>query len=149
MNTNQMAGLVLIMLLAFPLQAEEPPVISMGNGEANWIITEGATRDGATFSFPEVHIASNGWLVMHPFENGRPNGKIYVGATWVPAGTSKDVAISVSDDPATGDFYIVMLHSDVDDDGEFDFVFVEDGVNVEDRAVFEGTTMVGHVYTAP
>ncbi len=125
------------------------PQISMGNGEDNWIVTDGATRDGATFSFSEVHIAAPGWLVMHPFENGKPNGKVYVGASYLSAGTSRDVTITVDHEPAPGDHYIVMLHSDVDDDRHFDFVFVADGVNVEDRAVFEGAVMIGHVYAAP
>ncbi len=122
---------------------------SMGNGESNWIITEGATRDGATLTFPEVHIDGNGWLVMHPFEDGKPNGNIYVGHTFVASGTSKDVQISVEPEPVTGDMFIVMLHRDVDEDKDFDFVFVDGGPHVEDKAVFEGTKMIGHAYAAP
>jgi hypothetical protein len=45
--------------------------------------------------------------------------------------------------------YLVMLHNDVDADRVFDFVFVEDGINVEDRAVFEGTRMVAHFISLP
>ncbi len=41
-------------------------VIKLDDGEKNWIIVDGATRDGATFTFSEVHIDGNGWLVMHP-----------------------------------------------------------------------------------
>ena len=41
-----------------------------------------------------------------------------------------------------------MLHSDVNENGEFDFVFVDD-VNVLDKAVFESTTMIAHVFAAP
>lgn len=122
---------------------------SVGNGEANWIITDGATRDGATFVFPEVQINGNGWLVMHPFEEGKPNGDIYVGATYVSSGNNNNVAITVNDEPATGDMFIVMLHRDVDEDQQFDFVFVGDSGHVEDKAVFEGKTMIGHPYSAP
>lgn len=122
---------------------------SIGNGEANWIITDGATRDGARFVFPEVQINGNGWLVMHPFENGKPNGDIYVGATYVSSGNNNDVAITVKHEPATGDMFIVMLHRDVDEDQQFDFVFVGDTGHVEDKAVFEGKTMIGHAYAAP
>lgn len=133
-----------------PLAAEETaaPQITIGNGEKNWIITQDATRDGATFTFPEVQIDGNGWLVMHPFENGKPNGRIYVGHTYVENGTTKNVPITVDPEPATGDMFIVMLHSDVDEDQEFDFVFVNER-EVEDKAVFEGTTMIGHAYPAP
>ena len=38
----------------------EAPQLTTGNGDANWIVTEGATRDGATFSFREVQIDGNG-----------------------------------------------------------------------------------------
>ena len=122
---------------------------SMGNGEANWIVTEGATRDGSTFTFPEVHIDGNGWLVMHPFEDGKPNGNIYVGNTYITDGDNKDVEITVDHEPKSGDMYIVMLHRDVDEDKEFDFVFIPGTPHVEDKAVFEGSKMIGHEYSAP
>lgn len=123
--------------------------VTVGNGEANWIITDGSTRDGATFVFPEVQINGNGWLVMHPFEDGKPNGDIYVGSTYVSSGNNNNVAITINDEPATGDMFIVMLHRDVDEDQQFDFVFVGDTGQVEDKAVFEGNTMIGHPYPAP
>lgn len=123
--------------------------ISVGNGEANWIITDGSSRDGATFVFPEVQINGNGWLVMHPFEDGKPNGDIYVGATYVSSGNNNNVEITLDHEPSSGDMYIVMLHRDVDEDQNFDFVFVGDTGQVEDKAVFEGTTMIGHPYPAP
>ena len=128
--------------------AEAAPQITLGNGDDNWIITEGATRDGATFTFPEVHIAGNGWLVMHPFEDGKPNGDIYVGHAYVGEGTNKDVEITVDDEPDAGEMFIVMLHSDVNDDKVFDFVFVNER-EVADKAVFEGTKMIAHPYPAP
>ena len=128
--------------------AEEAPQMSIGNGDKNWIITEGATREGATFTFPEVQIDGNGWLVMHPFENGKPNGNIYVGHTYVASGNNKNVDITVDPTPSQGDMFIVMLHRDVDEDKNFDFVFVDEQ-HVEDRAVFEGTKMIGHAYPAP
>ena len=126
----------------------QAPQITMGNGEANWIHTDGATRDGATFVFPEVHIDGNGWLVMHPFENGKPNGNVVAGYSKISAGTSSDVSISVDPAPAKGDLFVVMLHSDANKNGEFDLVFINER-EVLDKAVFEGTTMIGHVYAAP
>lgn len=124
--------------------------LSMGNGEKNAIEVEGMTRDGRTFTFKEVTIADPGWLVLHPFENGRPVGKIYVGAQYLPAGTHRDVRIDVqtAPEPKPGTNYLVMLHQDVDRDETFDFVFVDEN-KVEDEAVFEGTTMIAHVITAP
>jgi hypothetical protein len=123
-------------------------LIKLDNGEANWIIVEGASRDAATFSFPEVHIDGNGWLVMHPFEDGKPNGKIYVGATYVQDGDNRDVEITVDPEPSMGDKFIVMLHRDVNENREFDFVFV-DSMNVLDKAVLEGRTLIAHEFSAP
>ena len=128
---------------------ETSSAMAIGNGDRNWIKLEGAVRDGAKFTFREVNIAGNGWLVMHPFEAGKPNGDVVAGATFIDDGINRDVAITVDGTPATGDMFIVMLHRDVDEDGQFDFVFVGDTGHVEDRAVFEGTKMIGHAYAAP
>lgn len=124
------------------------PKITLGNGKANWIVVEGVTRNGGIFRFREVVIDANGWLVMHPFENGKPNGKVYVGVTYLGMGTTKDVAIEVEPTPASGDMFIVMLHRDANENQKFDFVFVDER-NVVDKAVFEGTTMIAHAIAAP
>jgi hypothetical protein len=120
----------------------------MGNGADNWITTDGASREGETFTFAEVKIAGPGWLVMHPFRDGKPDGRVVAGYTAIPDGVSNDVSLSVSPPPAPGDSYIVMLHSDANRNGEFDFVFVNER-EVVDAAVFEGSTMIGHVFVAP
>ena len=122
--------------------------ISMGNGSKNWIITDNAVRSGATLSFPEVQIDGAGWLVLHPFENGRPNGNVVAGYAAVDDGTSRNVEVTLDAEPATGDMFIVMLHSDANGNGEFDFVFVNER-EVVDKAVFEGNTMIGHAYAVP
>jgi hypothetical protein len=123
-------------------------LITLDNGENNWIIVEEASRDGATFSFSEVQIDGNGWLVMHPFEDGKPNGNIYVGATYLKDGDNHNVEITVDTEPETGDMFIVMLHRDVNENQEFDFVFV-DSINVLDKAVTEGLTLIAHAIAAP
>jgi hypothetical protein len=41
-----------------------------------------------------------------------------------------------------------MLHRDVNENKTFDFVFVDER-NVLDKAVFEGTKMIGHPFAAP
>jgi hypothetical protein len=134
-------------LLAETGAPAETPKITTGNGEANWIVTEGATRDGATFSFPEVKIDGNGWLVMHPFKDGKPVGEVYVGATYIKDGENRDVAITLDFTPEPGTMFIVMLHRDVNENKIFDFVFVDE-VNVLDKAVFEGTKMIAHPHAA-
>jgi len=147
-----------------------PSGITLGNGEANWIKVEDVTRadtsstyteqritqsrayvrrgDGTTLTFSEVHIEGDGWLVMHPFIDGAPNGDYVAGYSFVESGTNEDVSITLNPAPDSGDMYIVMLHSDSNADGVFDFVFVDD-TNVEDRAVFEGNQMIAHVIAVP
>ncbi len=133
---------------AEPSAPAEAPALATGNGEANWIVTEGATRDGATFSFREVRIDGNGWLVMHPFKDGKPVGDVYVGASYLEDGENRDVAITVDSVPEPGEMFIVMLHRDVNENQVFDFVFVDER-NVLDKAVFEGTKMIAHPFAAP
>jgi hypothetical protein len=129
-------------------QEDEERKISMGNGEKNWIITDGATRQDSTLTFKEVQIAGSGWLVIHPFENGAPNGDKYVAATYLEDGKNLDVDIKVHKGIATGEMFIVMLHRDLNENKILDFVFVDD-INVMDKAVFEGNTMIGHAIPAP
>jgi hypothetical protein len=123
---------------------------SMGNGENNSIVVEGMTRDARAFTFREVTLAEPGWLVLHPFEGEAPQGKIYVGAKYMPAGTHQNVTLEVvtAPEPQPGTRFIVMLHGDVDRDETFDFFFVDE-TNVADKAVFEGSKMIGHVIASP
>lgn len=149
----------------------KPPQITMGNGAANAITMDGLSRaegrttfsevrvDGETvkafrgtstaITIPQVMIEKNGWIVLHPVINGRPDGDMVSGFTYLGAGTHTDVSIRFNHPASAGDKFLVMLHSDVDDDRVFDFVFVEDGINVEDTAVFEGTRMIAHVFAVP
>ncbi|WP_298333947.1 hypothetical protein [uncultured Erythrobacter sp.] len=163
-------GLALALSLATTAFAQDASAITLGNGEKNWIMVEGLTRsvdstyteqritsggtavrrgDGAKITFNEVHIEDDGWLVLHPFIDGKPNGDWVAGYSFVESGTNKDVSITLNPAPEPGTMFLVMLHSDSNKDGVFDFVFVEDGINIEDRAVFEGNRMVAHVFAVP
>lgn len=144
---NRYLLVLLLAALALPAQSQE---FSMGNGEQSRIVVEGMKREARQFTFPEVTLAEPGWLVLHPFEEGSPQGKIYVGAKYLPAGTHENVTIDVTTapEPVAGTMFIVMLHGDVDGDQTFDFYFVDD-TNVADKAVFEGTKMIGHAISAP
>ena len=124
--------------------------ISFANGEANWIVTEGLSRNGRNITFKEARIDGNGWLVLHPFKDGKPNGAIHVGASYLRDGLNRDITIAMTQEaePQPGEMFLVMLHSDVNEDQVFDFVFVDER-NVLDKAVFEGTIMIAHVFPAP
>lgn len=136
--------------LSLPLASaqDEPAPRSMGNGSKNWITLEGVTRDEGTLTFAEVQIEGNGWLVIHPFEAGAPNGDKVVAATYLKAGTNTNVPIKVHKGLASGEMMIVMLHHDSNDNQVLDFVFIDE-VNVMDLAVFEGSRMIGHALAAP
>ncbi|MEM7276762.1 MAG: hypothetical protein AAF385_01445 [Pseudomonadota bacterium] len=130
------------------LYAEDTPAVTLGNGEKNWIVIEDVQRKGDTLTFSEVCIDGNGWLVIHPFENGRPNGDKYVASTYVTDGKNTNVEIKVYKGIKKGEQYIVMLHRDTNENQVLDFVFVDDN-KVMDSAVFEGHTMIAHVIAAP
>ncbi len=126
----------------------EKAAITLGNGEKNWIVVEGLSRSESTLTFPEVQINGNGWLVMHPFEDGKPNGDKYVAATFLEDGKNIDVPLKVHKGIDTGEMFIVMLHRDSNENGILDFIFVTDTV-VMDAPVFEGNTMVAHAIPSP
>ncbi|MGK0257734.1 MAG: hypothetical protein ACI96M_001166 [Candidatus Azotimanducaceae bacterium] len=149
--------LSLILLLLSPLsfvaatetdKADPPPAMSMGNGDHNWISVDESSRAGNVLKFAEVQIETNGWLVMHPFEDGKPNGDKYVAATFVEQGVNQNVTIEVYKGIESGEQFIVMLHKDSNSNEAFDFVFVDDR-NVMDKAMFEGSKMIGHIFVAP
>lgn len=137
-----------VVSLASNLHAAETPSITLGNGDNNWIIVDGVTRTNSTLTFPEVQIDANGWLVMHPFEDGKPNGDKYVAATYLQEGKNKNVEIEVYKGIETGEMFIIMLHRDVNKNKILDFVFVTDTV-VMDEPVFEGSKMIAHAIPSP
>lgn len=122
--------------------------ISFGNGAQNSINVEGLTRKDNTFTVNGVTVAKPSWLVLHAFKDGAPDGKDYVAATYLSAGTHSDVQITVDRAVTAGEPFLIMLHQDVNEDRVFDFIFVDER-NVQDRAVFEGTTMIAHIIKAP
>ncbi|WP_432200084.1 DUF7282 domain-containing protein [Erythrobacter sp. W53] len=156
---------------ASPEPAPSASRITLGNGEQNSIQIEGLKRvsgvtpfsfiraddkemssfrgDSTALTFSEVVIAKPGFIVLHPVIDGRPNGDMVSGFTYLEAGKNEDVTVRIDHPADTGEKFLVMLHTDVDQDRVLDFVFVEDGINVEDTAVFEGTTMVAHIFAVP
>jgi hypothetical protein len=131
--------------------AEDTPQMQMttGNGEKNWIMTNGVVRQGSTFTFGQVEIDGNGWLVIHQIVDGKPVGEKYLGATYLESGKVKDVAVTVDYEPKEGEAFVVMLHRDVNENKTFDFVFVDGGPHVVDKAVFEGDKMIALTFAAP
>ena len=129
-------------------KSDAAPKITLGNGEKSWIIVDDVKRDESTLTFSEVNIDGSGFLVMHPFEDGKPNGDKYVASSYLKDGKNTDVDIKVHKGMTSGEPFIVMLHSDLNDNKVLDFVFIDD-TNVMDRAVFEGTKMIAHIIKAP
>ena len=156
---------------SFAEEVEERPQITMGDGEFNAIKVEGLTRedgvrqiaeirldgseastfraDSVTLIFPKVTNEKPSFLVLHPVMDGAPNGDMVSGFTYLPAGTHENVKLHMDHPADSGRKFLVMLHHDVDDDRTLDFVFVEDGINVEDTGVFEGTHMIAKIFAVP
>nr|WP_070961487.1 hypothetical protein [Hyphomonas sp. Mor2] len=174
MTKSVCAAIAAAMISAACATAQDAPAvpqITMGNGEANMIQIEGLTRaegithfsemrvdgddvsafrgDSVALTFPKVVIEKPGFLVLHPVMDGRPNGDVVSGFTYLEAGTTENVTIRLDTPADTGRNFLVMMHTDVDNDRVLDFVFVEDGINVEDTAVFEGTHMIAHIFAVP
>ena len=63
-------------------------------------------------------------------------------------GKNTNVDIKVHKGLTKGEMFIVMLHRDTNENEILDFIFVDEQ-NVMDRAVFEGSTMIGHAIAAP
>jgi len=166
--------LAAVLALSPSVQAQDEtpaPQITFGNGELNAITLDGLTRQSETktfsevrvdggnvstfranttaLTFPEVTIQNTGWIVLHPVTDGRPNGDMVSGFAYLEAGQNKNVTLQIDHPAEPGDKFLAMLHSDADKDRVFDFVFVEDGINVEDHAIFEGTHMIAHVFEVP
>jgi len=162
---------LLLMACATSKDKADSSAITMGNGKSNAIQMDGLTRsegvttfsetrvhgdtivnfrgDSVALTFPEVTIKDPGFIVLHPVMDGRPNGDVVSGFTYLNAGVNTDVSIQLNTPADAGRKFLVMLHSDVDNDRVLDFVFVEDGINVEDTAVFEGTRMIAHIFSVP
>jgi hypothetical protein len=152
-NKNTVRAILATVTLGFGFstvqaQSDAEPQRSIGNGSKNWITTEGVKRVDGTLTFSEVQIDGNGWLVIHPFEEGAPNGDKYVASTYLSDGINSNVSIKVHKGLQTGEMFIVMLHRDVNENQILDFVFVDEQ-NVMDTAVFEGSRMIGHAIPAP
>lgn len=152
-------------------EAPAMPQFTMGNGAANMIQMDGLRRaegvsqfsevrvdgddvsafrgDSAALIFPKVVIEHPGFLVLHPVMDGRPNGDVVSGFTYLTSGVNEAVTLRLNTPADPGRKFLVMLHRDVDEDRVLDFVFVEDGINVEDTAVFEGPQMIAHIFEMP
>jgi hypothetical protein len=151
MKTLNLAAAVAVGSLGLGLgAAAEEMQMTTGNGQKNWIMTEGVTRHDATLTFGQVHIDGNGWLVIHQIVDGKPVGEKYLGATYVASGETKDVSVALEGySPKTGEAFVVMLHRDVNENKMFDFVFVDGGPHVVDKAVFEDNKMIALTFAAP
>ena len=144
---SRLIASMLLLLIAFA-NSVALAQSDIGNGDSNWISVDNVKKRGNTLIFSEVQIEGDGWLVIHPFMNGAPNGDRVAGRSFLKSGSNSDVEIEIHKGIAVGEMMIVMLHSDSNKNGEFDFIFIDER-NVMDLAVFEGPTMIGHAIPAP
>lgn len=85
------------------------------------ITMQGATFKGDSVTFPSVMIDKDGWLVIHAMKDGAPVLPTSLGSTFVPAGTTKNVAVEIDGKVMKGTDYLVMLHYETNANGTYDF----------------------------
>lgn len=144
-------GLVAFIGMAACL-ATSPTALAAGapfaNGKKNFIIAAGVARKADLFAFAKVQSENNGFVVLYRIVDGVPQGDTYVGATYVPKGTTNDVVVKVNYVPVKGEHLVVMLHRDNNENKQFDFVF-DDAGKVKDAVVVENNKMVARIFAAP
>ena len=112
---------LLSLVLANDGFAKDYPKIDLANGMHNSIDISDVSRENNILTIKQVVIDGSGWLVLHPFEQGKPNGDKYVGYAYLQDGENNNVEIEVYKGIEPGDKYIIMLHKDVNDNQVLDF----------------------------
>lgn len=67
-----------------------------------------------------VTAASDGWVVIHAIEDGKPVAPASIGHTYVKAGTTEDVYVPLTEE-VEGGKVIAMLHVDDGEAGVYEF----------------------------
>ena len=84
-------------------------------------ISAGPQAAGGSITVSEVAMPSNGWLVVHAVRDGKMDVSGSIGHTYVPAGPSSDVAVSLTEAVAPGDSVVAMLHLDTGNAKVYEF----------------------------
>lgn len=81
----------------------------------------GTTSEGNTITVPSVTLPQSGFVVVHAMLDGQPVVPASIGHTAVEAGTTENVSVDLSYAPESGESYMVMLHADTNNNGEYEF----------------------------
>ena len=87
------------------------PQSTAASGETG-SISAGAQAAGSSVTVAEIGMPSTGWLVVHAVRDGQPDFSGSIGHAYVPAGPSKNVAVSLSEPQSAGSSVVAMLHLD-------------------------------------
>jgi hypothetical protein len=82
---------------------------------------EGGTTKGDMLIVPEVMMDKPGFVVIHEMIDGKPVVPQSIGHVAVAAGTTPFVEVPVQGGLKKGTEYMVMLHYDTNDNGEYEF----------------------------
>ena len=109
------------------------------------IAVEGVKVDGVNVTFPSVLIDKDGFLVLHPVENGEVVQPASVGHVAVPAGTTENVTV-ITDMPLQSDReYHAMIYYDTNNNGEFEYG--EGSTDVDTPGMRPDGTAYGQMFT--
>lgn len=107
---------------------------SMGKGD--FMTSDNAMVDGMTLTLESVTSPQDGYLVVHAMEEGTYADPI--GHAPLEEGENMNVEVELSQEVASGDSVIAMLHKDTGEMGTFEYPETEGA----DGPVLEGETPV-------
>ena len=107
------------------------------------IDVSGAMAGGRTITVPSVMATADGYLVVHPMQDGKVGAPI--GHAMVKAGENKNVKVTLDSPMTAGQTYTLMLHQDTGAMGKYEFGMVEK----TDMPVMMGDKPVMATFKAP
>lgn len=121
MNSKTATGL-LRSLLVLGAPALVSGCATGGASPSPSLVTASPQPAGTTVTIMEASMPSPGFVVIHATDaEGKPLVPASIGATAIPAGQSRDIAVALSEPVGTGDRLIAMLHFDSGQPGVYEF----------------------------
>ena len=104
----------------------------------------GVTAEGNTITVPSVTLPQPGFVVVRAMLDGQPVAPA-IGHPMIEAGATENTMIELPYTPETGESYMVMLHADTNNNGEYEF---GEGSTDVDTPVIMNRTVVMQSFAA-
>lgn len=100
---------------------------------------------GSSVTVASIGMPTNGWLVVHAMQNGKPVVPASIGHVYVQAGPTSNVVVPLSAPVKAGDQVMAMLHLDTGNAKVYEFG--NGGNEVQDKPVLRDGKPVVSVIT--